>query len=48
MIAKVNGEPYPYGTNVLSEAERRAWDWSDYRGKERRREAERRVESLDP
>jgi len=24
MIAKVNGNPYPYGTKVLSEAERRA------------------------
>jgi hypothetical protein len=48
MIAKVNGEPYLYSTNDLSEAERRAWDWTDSREKERRREADQRVEALDP
>jgi hypothetical protein len=48
MIATVNSEPYPYGTDGLSEAERRAGDCSDYREKERRREADRRMETLDP
>ena len=47
-IAKRKGEPDPFGTDGLSEAERRAWDWADYREKERRREADRRVEALDP
>jgi hypothetical protein len=47
-IAKLKGEPDPFGTDGMSEAERRAWNWADYREKERRREADRRVEALDP
>jgi hypothetical protein len=37
LIAKAEGRPDPYGTDGLSEAERRAWDWADYRGQERER-----------
>jgi hypothetical protein len=47
MIAKINGEPDPYGTDGMSEAERRAWDWADYREKEGRREADRQLKALD-
>jgi hypothetical protein len=46
-IAKLKGELDPFGTDGMSEGERRAWDWADYREKERRREADRRVEGLD-
>jgi hypothetical protein len=38
MIAKINGEPDPYGTDGLSEVERRAYDWADYRKKQGRGE----------
>jgi hypothetical protein len=47
-IAKRKGEPDPYGTDGMRKAERRAWDWADYREKKRQREADRRVEALDP
>jgi hypothetical protein len=36
MTAELNGEPDPNGTDGLSEAERRAWDWSDYHERESR------------
>jgi hypothetical protein len=38
LIAKAEGRPDPYGTDGLSEAERRACDWADYRKKQRQRE----------
>jgi hypothetical protein len=34
-IAKLKGEPDPYGCDGLSEAECRARDWADYHEKER-------------
>jgi hypothetical protein len=34
-MAKLGGQPDPYGTGGMSEAERRAWDWADYHQKER-------------
>lgn len=34
MLAELSGEPDPYGTDGLSDAERRAWDWADYHEKE--------------
>jgi hypothetical protein len=37
-IAKLSGEPDPYGTAGMSEAERRARDWADHREKQRPRE----------
>jgi hypothetical protein len=48
MIAKVNGEPDPYGSDGLSEVERRAWDWADYREKQRRHEELAQVDSQPP
>jgi hypothetical protein len=43
-IARMEGEPDPYGTDGLSDAERRAWDWADYREQERQRIAEQSQE----
>ena len=37
-MAKLDGQPDPYGTDGMSEAERRAWDWADYREKQRQLE----------
>jgi hypothetical protein len=34
-IAKIRGQPDPYGCDGLSEVERRARDWADYHEKER-------------
>jgi hypothetical protein len=39
-IAEVRGQPDPFCTDGMSEAERRAWDWADYREKVRRGEEE--------
>jgi hypothetical protein len=36
--AELSGEPDPYGTDGMSEAERRAWEWADYREKQRQPE----------
>jgi hypothetical protein len=47
MIAKAVGQPDPYGTDGMSEVEPRAWDWADYREKQRRHEEDRRLEALD-
>jgi hypothetical protein len=38
-FARMEGKPDPYGTGGLSEAERRARDWDDYRDKESSMEA---------
>ena len=37
LIAKAEGQPDPFGTDGMSESERRASDWADYREKERLR-----------
>jgi hypothetical protein len=36
-VAKLEGKPDPFGTNGMSETERRACDWADWHKKERRR-----------
>jgi hypothetical protein len=41
-FARMEGQPDPYGTGGLSDAERRAWDWRDYHEKQRRCEGEER------
>jgi hypothetical protein len=39
-MAELTGEPDPYGTDGMSESERRARDWGDYHEKERLRRKE--------
>jgi hypothetical protein len=37
-MAEISGEPDPHVSDGMSETERRAWDWADYRKKQRQRE----------
>jgi hypothetical protein len=41
-FAEAEGQPDPFGTDGMNEAERRARDWADYREEQRRREGEER------
>jgi hypothetical protein len=47
-FARMKGQPDPFGTDGMNEAERRAWDWKDYHEQERQRIAEQAQEAGQP